>query len=72
MARGSKDIVACEMTKWFNTNYHYIVPEYEGIRLHVTNNYILDNFIEAKVETRYRGKANINWSIYICETFKRL
>ena len=30
MARGSKDIVACEMTKWFNTNYHYIVPEYEG------------------------------------------
>lgn len=50
MARGSKDIVACEMTKWFNTNYHYIVPEYEGKRLHVTNNYILDNFIEAKVE----------------------
>lgn len=29
MARGSKDHVASEMTKWFNTNYHYIVPEYE-------------------------------------------
>ncbi len=27
MARGEKDIPACEMTKWFNTNYHYIVPE---------------------------------------------
>lgn len=27
MARGSKDAVAMEMTKWFNTNYHYIVPE---------------------------------------------
>ncbi|RXJ97474.1 5-methyltetrahydropteroyltriglutamate--homocysteine S-methyltransferase [Malaciobacter molluscorum] len=27
MARGSKDCVAMEMTKWFNTNYHYIVPE---------------------------------------------
>ncbi|WP_334092290.1 5-methyltetrahydropteroyltriglutamate--homocysteine S-methyltransferase [Helicobacter typhlonius] len=27
MARGHKDGVACEMTKWFNTNYHYVVPE---------------------------------------------
>ena len=27
MARGNKTLVAMEMTKWFNTNYHYIVPE---------------------------------------------
>ncbi|WP_434638292.1 5-methyltetrahydropteroyltriglutamate--homocysteine S-methyltransferase [Sulfurimonas sp. NW7] len=27
MARGNKDALAMEMTKWFNTNYHYIVPE---------------------------------------------
>ena len=27
MARGTQDTVAMEMTKWFNTNYHYIVPE---------------------------------------------
>lgn len=31
MARGrsvsGKDAAACEMTKWFDTNYHYIVPE---------------------------------------------
>ena len=27
MARGNKEATACEMTKWFNTNYHYIVPE---------------------------------------------
>lgn len=27
MARGNKNNVACEMTKWFNTNYHYVVPE---------------------------------------------
>ncbi len=27
MARGNQDSVAMEMTKWFNTNYHYIVPE---------------------------------------------
>src|SRR5690554_3961916 len=26
IARGEKDAVAAEMTKWFNTNYHYIVP----------------------------------------------
>ncbi|MFY4749733.1 5-methyltetrahydropteroyltriglutamate--homocysteine S-methyltransferase [Aliarcobacter butzleri] len=27
MARGNETSVAMEMTKWFNTNYHYIVPE---------------------------------------------
>lgn len=27
MARGNEICVAMEMTKWFNTNYHYIVPE---------------------------------------------
>lgn len=26
-ARGNKDIAPLEMTKWFDTNYHYIVPE---------------------------------------------
>jgi 5-methyltetrahydropteroyltriglutamate--homocysteine methyltransferase len=50
MARGARDVVASEMTKWFNTNYHYIVPEYEGQHLQVTNNYLLDYFLEAKEE----------------------
>jgi len=27
MARGTNKTIAMEMTKWFNTNYHYIVPE---------------------------------------------
>ena len=27
MARGNANSVAMEMTKWFNTNYHYVVPE---------------------------------------------
>jgi len=27
MARGNENCVAMNMTKWFNTNYHYIVPE---------------------------------------------
>lgn len=34
MARGKaptgQPAVACEMTKWFDTNYHYIVPELEA------------------------------------------
>ena len=29
MARGTAEIPAMEMTKWFDTNYHYIVPEFE-------------------------------------------
>jgi 5-methyltetrahydropteroyltriglutamate--homocysteine methyltransferase len=27
MARGRQDATAMEMTKWFDTNYHYLVPE---------------------------------------------
>ncbi|WP_326647952.1 5-methyltetrahydropteroyltriglutamate--homocysteine S-methyltransferase [Streptomyces sp. NBC_01750] len=27
MARGTQDVAPLEMTKWFNTNYHYLVPE---------------------------------------------
>lgn len=34
MARGrapsGEDAPACEMTKWFDTNYHYIVPEFHA------------------------------------------
>ncbi|OBA57426.1 5-methyltetrahydropteroyltriglutamate--homocysteine S-methyltransferase [Mycobacterium sp. 1100029.7] len=29
LARGNQDIAPLEMTKWFDTNYHYIVPEIE-------------------------------------------
>ncbi|MEV8420401.1 5-methyltetrahydropteroyltriglutamate--homocysteine S-methyltransferase [Streptomyces niveus] len=27
MARGTQDVAPLEMTKWFDTNYHYLVPE---------------------------------------------
>ena len=27
MARGDEGVPALEMTKWFDTNYHYLVPE---------------------------------------------
>ena len=30
MARGADDAPALEMTKWFDTNYHYLVPEFNG------------------------------------------
>src|SRR6266568_908466 len=26
---GGRDVTAMEMTKWFDTNYHYIVPEFD-------------------------------------------
>lgn len=29
MARGKDGLPALEMTKWFDTNYHYLVPEIE-------------------------------------------
>ena len=31
LARGSEDREAWEMTKWFDTNYHYVVPEISGL-----------------------------------------
>ena len=30
LARGSEEREAWEMTKWFDTNYHYVVPEISG------------------------------------------
>lgn len=48
-ARGSyPDISASEMTKWFNTNYHYIVPEFNKNRkLKFSWNQILEETDEA-------------------------
>lgn len=59
MARGANNVVASEMTKWFNTNYHYIVPEYENQPLELTQNYILDYFLEAKFELDLITKPTI-------------
>ena len=53
MARGYQgnglDITAMEMTKWFDTNYHYIVPEFhkgQTFKLFATK--IIEEFAEAK------------------------
>lgn len=36
------------MKKWFNTNYHYIVPEWSKVKPHLTNTRLLDLYLEAK------------------------
>ena len=51
MARGTKEAVACEMTKWFNTNYHYIVPELEPNQtFSIDASKIIDEYNEAKTQ----------------------
>jgi 5-methyltetrahydropteroyltriglutamate--homocysteine methyltransferase len=51
IARGNKNAEASEMTKWFNTNYHYIVPEINNeTKPYLTRNRLLDLFNEAKAE----------------------
>lgn len=43
------DVTAMEMTKWFDTNYHYIVPEFEtDQQFHLSPENILNSFREAK------------------------
>jgi 5-methyltetrahydropteroyltriglutamate--homocysteine methyltransferase len=49
MARGTKDAPAMEMTKWFDTNYHYIVPEFhKGQTFSLSSRKALDEVNEAK------------------------
>ena len=60
MARGAQrdglDVTAMEMTKWYDTNYHYIVPEFEkGMTPKLSSTKIFDEYEEAKaqgIETR--------------------
>jgi len=56
MARGNDTAVAGEMTKWFNTNYHYIIPEFEGQKLTLTENKPLNAYLQAKEKLGINGK----------------
>lgn len=59
MARGNKNTLAMEMTKWFNTNYHYIVPELsleDEYKLNASK--ILNEYKEAK-EAGFKTKINL-------------
>ncbi|OIN55599.1 5-methyltetrahydropteroyltriglutamate--homocysteine S-methyltransferase [Arsenicibacter rosenii] len=53
MARGYQqqgfDLKAMEMTKWFDTNYHYLVPEFTADQsFSLTSETIFNEFIEAQ------------------------
>ncbi|TXH36576.1 MAG: 5-methyltetrahydropteroyltriglutamate--homocysteine S-methyltransferase [Rhodospirillaceae bacterium] len=56
MARGSAGVPALEMTKWFDTNYHYMVPELTRDQVFcLASTQPLDAFLEAKalgIDTR--------------------
>ena len=72
MARGDKDSVAMEMTKWFNTNYHYIVPELsleDEYKLNSTK--IINEYKEAK-SLGIKTKINIIGPITYLGLSKRI
>lgn len=56
MARGRQDLTAMEMSKWFDTNYHYLVPEFapeQTFKLSSTK--LFDEYAQAKalgIQTR--------------------
>ncbi|EFL51209.1 5-methyltetrahydropteroyltriglutamate/homocysteine S-methyltransferase [Solidesulfovibrio fructosivorans JJ]] len=54
---GTRDVAAMEMTKWFDTNYHYIVPEFTpGQRLAVVGSKIFDEARQA-AQAGFAAKA---------------
>ena len=59
MARGDANHKAMEMTKWFNTNYHYIVPELDvNMDFKANIDKIITEYNEAK-ELGIEPKVNI-------------
>ncbi len=59
MARGNKTSVAMEMTKWFNTNYHYIVPEIsKESKFTLNSKKVISEYKEAK-EFGIKTKINL-------------
>ncbi len=58
-------LTACEMTKWFDTNYHYMVPELAaGQKLALNGAKIVDDYREAKAqgfETRPVLLGPVTW-----------
>lgn len=56
MARGNDNVTAMDMSKWFDTNYHYIVPELQkGQTFSLSSTKPFEEYLEAKaakIETR--------------------
>ncbi|PUE65021.1 5-methyltetrahydropteroyltriglutamate--homocysteine S-methyltransferase [Arcobacter caeni] len=59
MARGNETCVAMEMTKWFNTNYHYIVPEIsKETSFKLNSKKVIEEYKEAR-ELGIKTKINL-------------
>ncbi len=72
MARGTKETEAMEMTKWFNTNYHYIVPELtKDMLFSLHPQKIIDEYKEAK-ELGIKTKINVIGPITFLSLSKRM
>jgi 5-methyltetrahydropteroyltriglutamate--homocysteine methyltransferase len=57
LARGSKAHFAMEMTKWFDTNYHYLVPEWTpDVHFDGGVDWLFDEIAEARAQN-HRAKA---------------
>lgn len=61
MARGYQknglDITAMEMTKWLDTNYHYIVPEFKAEQeFNISNDQIFKEYLAAKEKVGQHAK----------------
>lgn len=65
MARGEGDLPAMEMSKWFNTNYHYIVPEFhKGQTFGLASTQLLeqtDEAIQAGLEVKPVLLGPLTW-----------
>ncbi len=49
LARGTQEVAPLDMTKWFDTNYHYLVPEFEpGMTFRLASTAPVDAFVEAR------------------------
>ncbi|MES1980957.1 MAG: 5-methyltetrahydropteroyltriglutamate--homocysteine S-methyltransferase [Pseudomonadota bacterium] len=49
LARGDKSNFAMEMTKWFDTNYHYLVPEFlNTTEFRLSSEWLFDEVLEAQ------------------------
>lgn len=59
MARGNETCVAMEMTKWFNTNYHYIVPEIsKNTKFKLNSKKVIEEYKEA-LDLGIKTKINL-------------
>lgn len=59
MARGNDNTPALELTKWFDTNYHYLVPEFDAGKPYRATNRPVDLYNEANEIIGDRAKPVI-------------